>query len=82
MGSCNSCPSKGTCGKDEESCGIVNNSQNKIKNIIGVMSGKGGVGKSTVTEVHVVEFGFFTKNFLSGENVMKLDRINFVNRIV
>ena len=44
MGSCNSCPSKGTCGKDEESCGIVNNSQNKIKNIIGVMSGKGGVG--------------------------------------
>ena len=49
MGSCNSCPSKGTCGKDEESCGIVNNSQNKIKNIIGVMSGKGGVGKSTMS---------------------------------
>ena len=34
MGSCNSCPSKGTCGKDEQSCGIVNNPQNKIKNII------------------------------------------------
>ena len=31
MGSCNSCPSKGTCGKDEQSCGIVNNPQNKIK---------------------------------------------------
>ena len=49
MGSCNSCPSKGTCGKDEQSCGIVNNPQNKIKNIIGVMSGKGGVGKSTMS---------------------------------
>ena len=33
MSSCDNCPSKGTCGKDEESCGIVNNSQNKIKNI-------------------------------------------------
>ena len=30
MGSCNSCPSKGTCGKDEQSCGIVNNPQNKM----------------------------------------------------
>ena len=33
MGSCYSCPSKGTCGKDEQSCGIVNNPQNKFKNI-------------------------------------------------
>ena len=28
---------------------IENNSKNKIKNIIGVMSGKGGVGKSTMS---------------------------------
>lgn len=49
MGNCNSCPSKGSCGKDEQSCEVVNNSQNKIKNVIGVMSGKGGVGKSTMS---------------------------------
>ena len=33
----------------KHSCGIVNNPENKIKNIIGVMSGKGGVGKSTMS---------------------------------
>ncbi|GAA0099444.1 iron-sulfur cluster carrier protein [Paraclostridium bifermentans] len=48
MGNCNSCPSKGNCNK-QETCTIENNPNNKIKNIIGVMSGKGGVGKSTVT---------------------------------
>ena len=48
MGNCNSCPSKGNCNK-QETCNIENNPNNKIKNIIGVMSGKGGVGKSTVT---------------------------------
>ena len=49
MSSCNSCPSKGSCGKDESSCSIQNNPLNKIDKIIGVMSGKGGVGKSTVS---------------------------------
>lgn len=49
MSNCNSCPSKGSCNSTEETCGIVNNPNNKIKNIIGVMSGKGGVGKSTMT---------------------------------
>lgn len=49
MGDCNSCPSHGTCGKDSSQCGVQNNPNNKIKNIIGVMSGKGGVGKSTVS---------------------------------
>lgn len=49
MSNCNSCPSKGKCGKNEESCGVVNNPNNKIKYVIGVMSGKGGVGKSSVT---------------------------------
>ena len=48
MGNCNSCPSKSNCNK-QATCTIENNPNNKIKNIIGVMSGKGGVGKSTVT---------------------------------
>ena len=41
MSNCNSCPSNGECGKEEEKCGIQNNPSNKIKNIIAVMSGKG-----------------------------------------
>ena len=49
MSNCNSCPSKGKCGKSEDSCGIKNNEQNKIKHVIGVMSGKGGVGKSSMS---------------------------------
>lgn len=49
MSNCNTCPSKGTCGKNEGTCGIVNNPANKIKNVIAVMSGKGGVGKSSCT---------------------------------
>ena len=44
MSNCGSCPSKGECGKDQQSCGIQNNPLNNIKKIIGVMSGKGGVG--------------------------------------
>ena len=47
MGDCNSCPSKGNCSKDSSSCAVQTNPKNKIKNIIGIMSGKGGVGKST-----------------------------------
>ena len=35
MSNCNSCPSNGECGKEEEKCGIQNNPSNKIKNIIG-----------------------------------------------
>ena len=40
MSNCSSCPSKGTCGKSEDTCGIQNNARNKIKHVIGVMSGK------------------------------------------
>ena len=49
MSNCNTCPSKGNCQKSEDACGITNNPKNKIKHVIGVMSGKGGVGKSSMT---------------------------------
>ena len=49
MSNCSSCPSSVSCNKEESSCNIKNNPLNKINKIIGVMSGKGGVGKSTVS---------------------------------
>ena len=49
MSNCSACPSKGKCGKNEDSCGIKNNPKNKIKHVVGVMSGKGGVGKSSMS---------------------------------
>lgn len=48
MADCNNCPSKGECNS-QDSCTIKNNQYNEIKRVIGVMSGKGGVGKSTVS---------------------------------
>ncbi len=48
MSDCEKCPSKGNCNS-QDSCTIYNNPYNNVKNIIGVMSGKGGVGKSTVS---------------------------------
>ena len=47
--SCEGCPSAGKCGKDASSCGVVSNPNNSIKNVVAVMSGKGGVGKSSMT---------------------------------
>jgi Mrp family chromosome partitioning ATPase len=49
MADCESCPSNATGCDNKETCGIENNPLNKVKNIIGVMSGKGGVGKSTIS---------------------------------
>lgn len=49
MSDCNSCPSKGTC--NEQSCSKMLPKYGIIKNIVGVISGKGGVGKSTVTGI-------------------------------
>lgn len=50
MSNCSNCSAKDSCGKEDKSaCGVIEtNSHNTIKNVIGVMSGKGGVGKSTI----------------------------------
>jgi Mrp family chromosome partitioning ATPase len=50
MSNCNTCPSVATCSsKDAGTCTIELNPNNNIKKVIAVMSGKGGVGKSTVS---------------------------------
>ncbi|NLY85136.1 MAG: Mrp/NBP35 family ATP-binding protein [Tissierellia bacterium] len=49
MSKCNSCPAKNNCSKAQEGCTIINNPLNSINRVIGVMSGKGGVGKSTIS---------------------------------
>lgn len=61
MSDCNSCSSKDGCNKDKSSCMIENNPLNNVKKIIGVMSGKGGVGKSSISVTiakHLKELGY------------------------
>ena len=61
MGECSTCPSSEGCSKDKESCMIENNPMNKVKKIIGVMSGKGGVGKSSISVLiakHLKQLGY------------------------
>lgn len=50
MGNCESCSKKESCSS-KSTCSIVFPKEGQIKNVIGVISGKGGVGKSTVTGV-------------------------------
>lgn len=50
MADCNNCPSRSTC-TSQDTCTIKNNPNNNVKKIIGVISGKGGVGKSTVSSL-------------------------------
>jgi len=53
--SCEDCKSKDTCNSKEQGCSEESSKlaprYGKIKNIIGVISGKGGVGKSTITGI-------------------------------
>ena len=59
MGNCSTCASKNNCSKkatkEAESCSKITPKYGHIKNIIGVISGKGGVGKSTVTGIIATE---------------------------
>lgn len=48
MAECNDCPLGGECNA-QDTCTIKNNPNNHVKKLIGVMSGKGGVGKSTIS---------------------------------
>lgn len=50
MSNCEGCASSGNCSKSE-CCSKIMTNYGKIKNVIGVLSGKGGVGKSTVTAI-------------------------------
>ena len=47
--SCSSCPSAGTCDSKKVDMKIPANEYTHVKKVIGVISGKGGVGKSMVT---------------------------------
>lgn len=51
MSECKTCPSNGKCDNDKNNCMIKNNPLNNVKQIIGVMSGKGGVGKSSISVI-------------------------------
>jgi Mrp family chromosome partitioning ATPase len=50
VSNCEGCPNSGKCSPDAKAgCGVENNENNEIGKVIAIMSGKGGVGKSTVT---------------------------------
>ena len=46
---CSTCASNGSCSSQKESLLAPANAHSKIKRVIGIVSGKGGVGKSLVT---------------------------------
>lgn len=56
MGNCENCSSNGKCSTDKQKeCNVISPKYGKVKNIIGVISGKGGVGKSTVSGIIATE---------------------------
>ena len=52
-GSCESC-SQGCAERSQESLLAAQNAKSNVKHVIAVVSGKGGVGKSTVTSLLAV----------------------------
>lgn len=50
-GNCSSCGSKGSCSEKPQDPHLPQNEYSNIKRVIGVVSGKGGVGKSLVTSL-------------------------------
>lgn len=54
MANCEKCPSRKSCQTKEGSL-IENNPHYLVKKVIGVMSGKGGVGKSTISALIAAE---------------------------
>ncbi|WP_163192747.1 Mrp/NBP35 family ATP-binding protein [Clostridium thermarum] len=55
MSKCDNCASKGSCSTVGGSCSKLFPKFGNIKSIIGIISGKGGVGKSTVTGLTALE---------------------------
>ncbi|ADK13271.1 MULTISPECIES: Mrp/NBP35 family ATP-binding protein [Clostridium] len=52
MSNCDGCSSKSKCSKEDKGgCKYILPKYGNVKHIIGIMSGKGGVGKSTVTGI-------------------------------
>lgn len=54
MSSCSTCASKSGCSKDIK-CDFIKPKYGRIRHIVGVISGKGGVGKSSVTGILAVQ---------------------------
>jgi ATP-binding protein involved in chromosome partitioning len=54
MSKCDSCNSKSTCNS-KSACTFLEPKHGSFKNIIGIISGKGGVGKSTVTGILAIQ---------------------------
>ena len=54
-GQCSSCGESGCASRQAESLLAQANPLSSVKKVIGIVSGKGGVGKSTVTSMLAVE---------------------------
>ncbi len=48
---CSGCSQEGQCNQDPSSCGMAKKDKGKIRHIVAVGSGKGGVGKSSLTSL-------------------------------
>lgn len=55
MSNCDNCASSKNCNKKDKGCNKIECKYGKFKKIIGIISGKGGVGKSTITGIIAVK---------------------------